>query len=250
MIVFSGIGMADQIDEGFDLVCWTRMQSEAGQGLQKIVRRKELERRAGAGLFFWGVGNAPAVATGALARVGAGVPVIFSVMKSKPKAHDVAPERVVGWQRYVDVYGTVRDLPPHVLVTSRPSSRGCHFALICRSETPLSIGDHGPFDPSAYRNFGGTGAPVGNSQVTALLRRHGPSGETPYRVTMQAVLADSFWVKIVDPFPLSDRQRAEIDSADELEPSGWSDLVARIKRSAHPAERRLPGSEAPSLFPI
>ena len=41
-------------------ICWTRMQSEAGEGLPKILRRKDLERRAGAGLFFWGVGNAPA----------------------------------------------------------------------------------------------------------------------------------------------------------------------------------------------
>ncbi len=42
-----------------DIVCWTRMQAESGQDLLNIVRRKEIERRANGGIFFWGVGNAP-----------------------------------------------------------------------------------------------------------------------------------------------------------------------------------------------
>ena len=42
-----------------DMVCWTRMQAESGQNIEVIIARKELERRTGGGLFFWGVGNAP-----------------------------------------------------------------------------------------------------------------------------------------------------------------------------------------------
>jgi hypothetical protein len=36
-----------------DIICWTRMQSEAGQGLNEIVARKEVERFSG-NSFFWG----------------------------------------------------------------------------------------------------------------------------------------------------------------------------------------------------
>ena len=36
-----------------------RMQAEAGQRLETIIARKEIERQAGEGLFLWGVGSAP-----------------------------------------------------------------------------------------------------------------------------------------------------------------------------------------------
>lgn len=45
------------VHDGDTLVCWSRMQAEAGQSLDAIVRRKELEREANGGLFLWGVGN-------------------------------------------------------------------------------------------------------------------------------------------------------------------------------------------------
>lgn len=73
-----------------EYVCWSRMQAEAGQQIETIVSRKELERRAGNGSFMWGVGNPPAIITGALARAKVPVHVIFSMMKSRPKAVDVA----------------------------------------------------------------------------------------------------------------------------------------------------------------
>jgi hypothetical protein len=53
-----------------ELICWTRMQSEAGQQLDAIMSRKELERRAGGGIFFWGVGNPPPRIINELARRG------------------------------------------------------------------------------------------------------------------------------------------------------------------------------------
>jgi hypothetical protein len=69
-----------------EILCWSRMQAEAGQELAAIMARKELERLAGDGLFFWGIGNAPSRAVGQLARVGHEIDVVFSVMKSRPKA--------------------------------------------------------------------------------------------------------------------------------------------------------------------
>src|SRR5262249_50913447 len=105
-----------------EYVCWSRMQAEAGQTLESIVARKERERRAGNGVFFWGVGNAPASMSRDLARAEIPVRVIFSIMKSRPKRIDSNPSKVVVWRRYVDANGVARDLPPHAMVTSRAHS--------------------------------------------------------------------------------------------------------------------------------
>ena len=226
-------------------VCWTRMQAEAGEGLARIVRRKDLERRAGDGLFFWGVGNAPSRAIPALARATDGIDVLFSVMKSKPKAHDVVPSRVLAWRSYVDVDGVVRPLPRHVLVTSRANSRDHHYALMCRSESALYVSDEGPFDPSAYRNFGAGGA-VGNSQVTALLERCAPDSSSDYRVAMRARLTGGLWVKLIDPVEVTGAARTAIESvpADE---DAWLELVGYVRSHGGPASQVKQSAQA-SLF--
>ena len=216
------------------------MQSEAGQGLAHIVARKEAERRAGKGIFFWGVGNPPAVAAAALARMKATVPLYFSVMKSKPKVHDVAPARVVAWRRFHDSEGIIRELPAHVLVTSRASTRGCHYALICYSEEPLGLGNLGSFDTADWRNFGGTGAQIGSSQVTALLRRIACSGSGDYRIAMKAHLTGGYWVKLVDPVEVSIGDRGGLND-DAADPLAWVNLAMRIKGSFDTCERKLPG---------
>lgn len=76
-----------------DTFVWTKMGVESGEGLEQIVRRKEAERVAGNGQFWWGIGNSlgPAVREAARAQRGR-VPVLFSVMLGKPKVADSAPE--------------------------------------------------------------------------------------------------------------------------------------------------------------
>lgn len=228
-------------------VCWTRMQSEAGEGLACILRRKDLERRAGDGLFFWGVGNAPSRAIPALARAAAVIDVIFSVMKSRPKPSDVAPEAVVAWRSYVDAEGVVRPIPPNVLVTSRATRRNCHYALMCRSDQPLSVDDEGPFDPAAFRNYG-AGRGVGASQVTALLERCAPDGTSDYRVAMRAELTGALWVKLIDPVMLDEdaHQALESDPRDEDE---WLRSVRLVRSSGRPTCAAIHGRQ-PSLFAI
>ncbi len=222
------------------------MQAEAGEGLARIVRRKDLERRAGAGLFFWGVGNAPSRAIPALVRASEAIDVLFSVMKSRPKAQDVAPSRVLAWRSYVDEDGGARPLPPNVLVTSRAGSRDCHYALVCRSESPLGVSDEGPFDPSAFRNYGAGGA-VGASQVTSLLERCSPDGSSDYRVAMRAQLTAGFWVKLIDPVELVDAARVALDE-EQVDERSWLDLVAYIRSRGQPAQAQR--TKQPSLFSI
>src|SRR5271154_431519 len=150
-----------------EVVCWSRMQSEAGQDLAAIVRRKEWERSAGDGLFCWGVGKAPARSAVALARCATDVDVLFSLMKSRPKSQGVAPSGLTIWRSYIDYDVRERELPPASLVTSRSSSatriKAVHYALMCWSPSPLKLGDFGPFDPRAYRNTSEAAGEVGSS---------------------------------------------------------------------------------------
>ena len=215
-------------------VCWSRMQSEAGQGLEAIVARKELERRAGSGIFMWGVGNAPAVAIPALSRLGIKIPVVFSIMRSRPKIVDAAPSRIVSWQRYYDASGVIRDLPENVIITSRGDSarrsKLSHYALMCSSALPLRLEYGTSFDVAAYRNVGGVGAPVGASQVTALLsRRSEPSQTSKYEVNLQAWLTESYWVRLLNPIEVPSALAARLSSVAELGISGWMSLAQDIR---------------------
>lgn len=217
-----------------EYVCWSRMQAEAGQPLADIVRRKELERSAGGGMFCWGVGNAPAVITAALAKLNQPVQAIFSIMKSRPKLVDTQPSRVVAWRKFFDQEGTLRSLPRHVLITSRADSakgpKTRHFALMCYSDRGLDLQNGHAFDPSAFRNAGGVGAPVGASQVTALLRRVSTSSEeTDYEVNLSAWLTAGYWVRLADPIELS----PEFDRINAIKKSSaeeWLEFVDWARR--------------------
>jgi hypothetical protein len=192
-----------------EYICWSRMQAEAGQDLEVIIARKERERRAGGGAFLWGVGNAPAAITNVLARTGLPVRAVFSIMKSRPKPVDANPSKVVAWRRYLDSNNVTRDLPAHALVTSRADSalgpKKVHYALMCHSSEPLAL-RRGveSFDPTAFRNAGGTGAPVGHSQVTALLKRVDQKAiPSDYEVNLSAWLTDGYWVRLIDPVDIT-----------------------------------------------
>ncbi len=217
-----------------EFVCWSRMQAEAGQSLSSIVSRKETERVASGGVFFWGVGNPPATITSALARSKTPVSAVFSVMKSKPKMVDVEPTRTVVWRSYIDMYGVVKPLPRSALVTSRgdsakgPKSR--HNALICRSDHRLSVQHEVPFDPSAYRNAGGNRAPVGPSQVTALLEKVASDTENAdYEVNLSAFLTDSYWVRLLDPLELQSDKVSLLNSIEGCNPNEWHEAVEYIR---------------------
>lgn len=223
-----------------DILCWTRMQAEAGQPIEAIVSRKELERQAGDGLFCWGIGNAPPRSLPTVLRDGQEIDVVFSLMKSRPKSSDVAPAKVVAWRSYIDLDGSEKALPPHILVTSSAKSGSrSHYALICQTESPLELADLGMFDPSAYRNVSDSSRPVGASQVTALLRkvssRHEPSG---YRINLRASLVRACWVKLGNPIELTSRKKSELaemlDSISEMSATDWMRSVLGLR-----SERRI-----------
>lgn len=86
----------------------------------------------------------------------------------------------------------------------------------------------------AYRNVGGTGAPVAASQVTALLRRvAGEKLEGSYSIDMRAGLTGDYWVKLTDPRRLDDRQQQLADRwmgmIATFSVNAWTDLTARLR---------------------
>lgn len=235
-----------------EVVCWTRMQAEAGQPLTDIVARKEAERAAGGGIFCWGVGNPP---SRALSRVRASsdpVDVVFSIMKSKPKVHDAKPSEVLVWRSYIDGDGALQPLPEASLVTSRgdtlTKAKLAHYALLCFSSEPLVLADYGSFDPTAYRNVSDEAGPIGSSQVTALVRRVAPeASDAAYRINLRSKLTGSYWVRLAGASTLTAEARAKVHALESRVPEGdeWIELVSEIRSGAV-----LPGSYVaqPSLF--
>lgn len=224
---------ADPLREAY--VCWSRMQAEAGQTLETIIQRKELERRSNGGLFVWGVGNAPARLTRLLAQAQKPVRAIFSVMKSKPRPTDALAEDLLLWRNYIDIDGTEQPLPAGSIVTSRASTgakrKHAHYALICRSDRALDLDLAGArFDPEAFRNAGEHGRPVGASQVTALLRQvAGQRENASYAVNMEAKLAGGYWVRLTSAVPLTRAGKTALDDADNMSFEAWQELARRLR---------------------
>ena len=218
-------------------ICWSRMQAEAGQGLEAIIRRKELERQSNEGVFVWGVGNAPARLTRLLAQAQQPVRAIFSIMKSKPRVCDAEADELLVWRAYVDTDGIERPLPAGSIVTSRASAgmnrKRAHYALVCKSERVLALDHRGArFDPGAFRNVGGQGRPVGASQVTALLRQvAGQREDASYAVNMEACLVGSYWVRLTAPVPLPRDGKSALDQAEDMTVESWLELACRLRGS-------------------
>jgi hypothetical protein len=238
-----------------DYVCWTRMQSEAGQDLDQIIARKELERRAGKGLFAWGVGSPPSTLVPQLAGARAEVDIHFSRMRSPPKADDRSPRATYVWRTYFDPYGVECPLPPHLVITSRAHTAGGpkrnHYALLCFSERRLALTDLGPFDPDCFRNASGSGGRIGSSQVTCLLVQHRKCQETaPYRIAFSARLIGGLWVKLGDPLLLSSRQLSRLKSvtrrAADASTAEWLSCAELLRTGG--ARKRLNDERTGRLF--
>jgi hypothetical protein len=177
-----------------DILVWSRMGVEAGDELNVTIDRKERERIAGAGEFFWGVGNFSCDASDLLRERP--IAIIFSIARnSKGRPVDHSRENRIRWRSYLDRDRSKRPVPPHALVKSAGKDRP-HYALICRSERPLKIATES-FDPNAYRTHP-NGASANFHPVTKLVRRVAlPSGPPEYIQGFRALLVD--WVRLDDP---------------------------------------------------
>jgi hypothetical protein len=187
--------------------CWTRFGTEGGQGIGKILERKEEEREANGGLFFWGIGNALGPSIRELLRRTANPEVLFSPIKSLARSVDSQPAAVVAWTEAETLRGEPFTLPEQTLVTSRydPNApRESSYALVCFSPVPLSQARcDGQIALAALRNLR-TGRPIGASQVTAIVQSVGAiAGETSkYEVVIRARLVEPYFLRLRNPLAL------------------------------------------------
>jgi hypothetical protein len=154
--------IAHQIPNAF---VWTKIQAEAGQSVDRILIRKELERQSG-GAFCWGIGESKAEKVTLLAASKPNVEVLFSKMRSSPNPRDSDPDAVLLWEAYETSTGRV-PIPPHVVVTSRAHDRkgrlkSRHYALVCANPMCVLRSGGGTLDSGTLRNFGGDGKSIGS----------------------------------------------------------------------------------------
>jgi hypothetical protein len=183
--------------------CWTRFGPEAGESFSDILARKDAERRAGDGVFYWGIGSAVGRALEVLiARVDE-PEVLFSPIAGAPRQVDVSPEQVARWSAGVGLSGEPVLLPEHACVTSRwdpARPDAARYALVCGSDEPLRLEDHGELCFGSLRNIC-SGAPIGASQVTAVVRRDSVQQDRgrAYQVALRASLVKPYLLRLSSP---------------------------------------------------
>lgn len=189
---------------------WSRFGTEAGQTIDSILKRKESERLANGGVFFWGIGNAVGPSIAALVAQTNDPLVLFSPIKSPPRVEDAQPECVVTWTAAIGLNGAPYALPLQSLITSRFTvGREHHYALVCSSKFPLTdahneslLTSEGIF-PGDLCNFL-TGRPVGASQVTAVVQRcRQAASKASYPVSFMAKLVPPYFIRLSAPRPIS-----------------------------------------------
>ena len=222
--------------------CWTRVGAEAGQTLQSILARKEAEREANGGVFFWGIGNAIGPSLRELLSYEPNPEVLFSPIKSRPRREDTHPTAVVAWTRAECLDGTPFKLPPRALITSRldpAAPKSSHYTLVCATDTPLTTPQQvGVLDVGAIENLI-TGRSIGASQVTAVVRRreHHPAVSRAYEIALRAQLVPPFFLRLHEPVPLLLDHGADWEA---VVASVWATVLRRQRRSRTAVQARLP----------
>jgi len=221
--------------------CWTRMGAEAGQSLESILQRKDAEREANGGLFFWGIGNAIGPSVRELLKCDPEPEVIFSPIKSRARREDTSPTAVVAWTQAEGVDGTPFDLPSRALITSRldlAAPKSTHYALVCAAAAPLTMaGAGGVVDIGELENLL-TGRPIGASQVTAIVRRRkGRAVAREYNVVLRARLVPPYFLRLRDPILLPRERDAQ--EWQSVVANVWASVLRRRQSPRSAAQSRL-----------
>ena len=232
-------------------VCLAKFGPESGETAEKILARKDLERRAGVGAykneFWWGVGErGTAQSIQALISEHGGNTVLFSAIKDqKPPNKGSAGDALV-WRKYRMLGGDIlQDMPKHVLITTAAMTNGGtvrtkHFALVCKSSVPLKIGGRAfRFSNAHYKNLSKDGkvgkSARGKRSIAALVRwTNSPisGAECDSLADFSADLCTPFCVELFDPKLISFSALAKLNQQIEngLGIRQWTLAVAAIRQ--------------------
>jgi hypothetical protein len=214
---------------------WSLVGEDAGETLDHIVRRKEAERRTGRGEFWWGLGTplGDSVESAAIVNKGT-LPARFSALKPK-KGNEDANAKIQVWNGWHSIrkggqHGTI---PDHVLVTSgyAPTEPGkpekAHYALVCRSDARLALGNHGSFNSAQCRTVKNNRAP-GPSQRAALLTGQHTHSRGPYTIAFEANLVGPWYVRLTYGHVLTPAEIGRIRQYKEGD--DWLTLVKSLRK--------------------
>ncbi len=206
---------------------WNVIGEDASEPLSHILIRKEAERLAGNGEFWWGLGTALGdVASVAMANNGL-LPVVFSARQPKTYTSDLSAQIWNGWESTRD--GNSGSLPSHVLITSAydPRKEGdALYALACRSSSQLVLHDH-VFNPAQCRTLKSGVSPY-YAQRAAVLKGELAHARGSYTKGFAAELVAPWYVKLTDSRLLTSNELAVIR---RFEPGDdWLGLVQWLRR--------------------
>lgn len=215
------------------------MGDEAGQPLNNILLRKEMERLLGDGMFMWGIGNALGKSIWSLVEREDAPKVFFSKINTKAKQIDIAPSKVYIWTSYLDKYGDSRPVPDHVLLTSRANAgrqlKRNHFALVCQKRNKIEKENLPPINFSDFKNINSNKGKLGYSQVTAIVERNGNEKHSSkeYPTIFSADLVKPYYVKLINPVELPLETLAELNclwDSKDVTLSEWNSWLTETKK--------------------
>jgi hypothetical protein len=217
---------------------WTKIQADAGQQLNSILIRKDLEGQAG-GTFWWGIGESKAKKIRLLTALDPRPAVFFSQMVTAPHTRDSNPGAVLLWQAYKMPNGAIVSLPPHAIITSRAHDKNGnqktrHYALVCENPSGYRSSRGRELDTRTLRNFGDGGKGVGSSQVTAVVERTtcNRAGRL-YPITAYGTLIAPYAVQLSAPRLLSSDEKRLLDdvSCAGKTSEDWMIVARQLHRS-------------------
>jgi hypothetical protein len=138
---------------------WSKIGFDAAETADHIVTRKEAERIAGSGEFWWSSAAPMGISVEVKAKQNGGtLPVFFSKSRS-PEKHQNSEIRL--WDTWRSLLHPQQHgrIPDHIIVTSGhdPGKRQTRYALTCHSDLKLSLGAVGFCDLAESRCLKGGG---------------------------------------------------------------------------------------------
>lgn len=214
----------------------TKVTDQSEERYEHIRARKEAERTAGNGEFWWGIGVSLG-SNGIRAAKDAGeqLPVIFVRNRTHTKQSQVPAARKVLWTKWESEDGEWVDIPLHVVITSAADkNHDRQHALVCRREDPIKLGGT-RIDLSKSLTIGG--GRFDKSQLsTALLSGDPlPQPDGQYFADFDAELVNPYCPRLGSPRELrSDEYQSLIDWR---EGHDWLDLVGKLRGEEHSSVR-------------
>jgi len=181
---------------------WGEVRFDAGESPEHIVVRKEAERIAGSGEFWWGVDAPLGISVEVKAEQNGGtLPVLFSRSRNIDNQQSSQVRVWETWRSLLHPQQHGR-VPGHIIVTSghNPGKRQTRYALTCHSDVKLALGAVGFCDLAQCRSLKGGGRVDGLHGAHVLIKneplisRQGSSSRSAHSIAFKATLVGHSFV--------------------------------------------------------